>query len=365
MHERPQGAPSHARSFSDEPVRSVRGRARQGLQPAGAERGRDAVMPRTGLTVLLALLAAWPATGHGLELDFPGRPDLSAEVIRNPDSYMLPVGPWSGGEMPTLEVTGRVVQQAWRLRAPGLTTLQILRPLRKQLVESGFELLLDCDGRNCGGFDFRFGTRVLPAPDMFVDLFDYRFVSARKGSGGTAQYLSVLVSRSAGTGYVQVIHVTPETSEAGQIRASGKPRSADTGATAGTGADGAAESLSRTLETSGYAILGDLEFETGSAQLGSGPFGSLATLAGFLRDRPSRRIALVGHTDSVGSLESNIALSRRRAEAVARRLIDAHGVAAEKLEARGVGYLAPVASNLTEPGRDANRRVEAVVLATE
>jgi len=75
------------------------------------------------------------------------------------------------------------------------------------------------------------------------------------------------------------------------------------------------------------------------------------------------RIALVGHTDTVGALDSNIALSQARAEAVRTRLVEEHGVAPERIEAHGIGFLAPRASNRSEAGRDSNRRVEAVVIA--
>ena len=85
-------------------------------------------------------------------------------------------------------------------------------------------------------------------------------------------------------------------------------------------------------------------------------------MAAFLNAQPSVRVALVGHTDSVGSLSGNIALSKRRAQSVRQRLIDAHGIEAARMQAEGMGYLAPVASNLAETGRDQNRRVEVILL---
>ena len=112
-------------------------------------------------------------------------------------------------------------------------------------------------------------------------------------------------------------------------------------------------------------MLERLEFETGTSDLGPGPYATLERLAELLTAEPALRIALVGHTDAVGGLEDNIALSRKRAEAVRQWLIDGHGVASDRLEARGAGYLAPRASNLTEAGREANRRVEVVLLSAE
>ena len=63
-------------------------------------------------------------------------------------------------------------------------------------------------------------------------------------------------------------------------------------------------------------ILGDLEFESGSANLGPGPFLSLTKLADYLNTTPDARIVLVGHTDAVGSLAGNMDLSAKRARRV-------------------------------------------------
>lgn len=315
---------------------------------------------RTPGAILALVLWVMPdGSSAALELDLPGQPTLSAEVIRNPDSYMLPVGPWTDGRIPTTQVSGRVLQQAWRLQASGITTGQIIAPLRKQVTDLGYEILLDCSGRQCGGFDFRFETRILPAPDMFVDLFDYRFLAARKRDGPEGEAISILVSRSAGTGYVQLIQVTPPGGTPVPTRpADSEKETARSGVTE-------LPPVAEEIESEGHVILRDLEFETGSAQLGPGPFPSLVALAEYLRANPSRRIAVVGHTDSTGTLETNISLSRQRASEVMARLVEKHGIPAGQLESGGMGYLAPVAPNVTGAGREANRRVEAVLVNSE
>lgn len=81
--------------------------------------------------------------------------------------------------------------------------------------------------------------------------------------------------------------------------------------------------------------------------------------------RPNLRIAIVGHTDTVGGLEANIAVSRARASAVRDRLIERYDVAPNRIEAGGMGYLSPVASNLTPEGREMNRRVEVILLGED
>jgi len=75
---------------------------------------------------------------------------------------------------------------------------------------------------------------------------------------------------------------------------------------------------------------------------------------------PDLKIAVVGHTDNVGGYETNLDLSRQRADAVVAELVAAYGVAADRLFAAGASFLAPIASNETDEGRALNRRVELV-----
>jgi len=86
----------------------------------------------------------------------------------------------------------------------------------------------------------------------------------------------------------------------------------------------------------------------------------LAEIAKLLANNPTLNLHVVGHTDSTGAFDHNMTLSKARADAVMNALVSAHGVAASRLQASGVGPLAPVASNDTEDGRAKNRRVELV-----
>ncbi len=314
-------------------------------------------MRRAALPALV--MALYPGALMALDLSLPGNAVLGREVSKAADSYLLPVGPFAEGAIPTLEVEGQMLQQAWRLEAQAMTTLQMLTPLRDQLVEAGYDILLDCNSKECGGFDFRFNTRVMTAPDMFVDLFDYRFLSARHVQGeGEPDYISVLVSLSGKTGYIQVIHLAPDGTLQPTVVA-------DAAVPATTIQPGSDLPVSQALVQQGHLILSDLRFESGSSELGAGPFISLQDLAAFLKTDADLRVALVGHTDAVGGLNPNIALSKQRAGSVLERLVSAHSVPRRQLEAEGMGYLSPIAPNLTQAGREANRRVEAVLLNSE
>lgn len=340
---------------------------------------RASICSRTGNTIpapadilrkaLVALCAAALWTGAALsqtlELSLPSGARSTAEIRTSPDTFALPVGPFTDGVLPVLEVSGTVIRRAWQIPAQGLTTLQVLTPLREQILATGFAPLYECADRVCGGFDFRYAADILEAPAMHVDLFDYRVLSARRDTELGPFHTMLLVSRTATLAYVQLVLITPEGVGGLDINRDETPAEPPKDDDPAPRPVTDAGPLADQLEGNGHAILGDLEFETGSSTLSDKSYASLQALASYLKDRPDRRVALVGHTDTQGSLEGNIGLSRRRAQSVLDRLVSRYGVPGAQLDAEGMGYLAPVASNLTEAGREANRRVEAVLLNTK
>ena len=242
-------------------------------------------------------------------------------------------------------------KSVWRLPSPNGTTLETFAGLRLQLIEQGYDVTYECRTQGCGGFDFRFAVDLIGAPDMLIDLGDFRALTAQSGQ----DWVFLFVSATPAAHFVQVITVgkTPETLQ-GAATAPASLVPAQIGG-----------SIAMQLDQTGRAILSDLSFETGASSLQDIPFDSLTQLAQYLADNPTRNVALVGHTDSSGSLEANIALSKRRATAVMDRLTADYGVDPAQIAAEGMGYLAPVASNLTQTGRDTNRRVEVIVTSTE
>lgn len=303
-----------------------------------------------------ALLLAAPAAHAAPTLSLPPSAARTVEDKAAMGSYALPIGPWSGGAIETLSTEGEVTQTAWRIRDSDISTMAVLARLRDQLRGEGFEILFECETETCGGFDFRFSTPVLPEPEMHVDLGDFRFLSARRIDGPVPDYVSLLVSRSAENGFVQMTRVGAALVEPAPIaKARFTARENEPGSAA----------VADELTTAGKVVLDDLDFGSGATKLGDSRFASLAALAEYLKANPDKTIALVGHTDAEGSLAGNVALSRKRAQAVMERLVSVHGVDPAQLSADGVGFLSPVASNLTPEGRTQNRRVEALITSTQ
>jgi len=121
-----------------------------------------------------------------------------------------------------------------------------------------------------------------------------------------------------------------------------------------------AAALAGDLKSSGHVALYGIYFDTGSAVLKPESEAALGEITRLLQGDAALKLHVVGHTDNVGTLESNLKLSQARAEAVVQALVTKHGIAAARLKSGGVGSLCPVAANDAEEGRAKNRRVELV-----
>lgn len=114
------------------------------------------------------------------------------------------------------------------------------------------------------------------------------------------------------------------------------------------------------LSKSGKTTLNGIYFDTAKSTLKPESDATIAEIAKLLKEQPKLKVFIVGHTDSVGTVDSNLKLSQERARAVVTALTTRHGIAAARLVAFGNGPYAPVATNRDEDGRAKNRRVEMV-----
>lgn len=312
----------------------------------------------------LGLTLALVAGGRGLGQTLPEGAQLLAQEASSRAEALLATAPWSaaGGVAPD-RVAGAVTTASWQIPAPGLSTLDLGLHWQAELLAEGFTPGFACVAAGCGGFDFRFAIPVLPEPDMHVDLGDFRYMTFRRDGPSGAEHRAVLISRGAGALYAQITTVLP----APPVNA---PPAGPPGAEPLALADAAPETpkaeapvpgLIALLTGQGRAVLEDLDFASGTADLSPGDYASLDTLGEWLAANPDARVTLVGHTDATGGLAANMALSLRRAQSVRERIASRHDLAAGQVQAEGVGYLAPRASNLTAEGQALNRRVEVVL----
>ncbi|MDP1911117.1 MAG: OmpA family protein [Hyphomicrobium sp.] len=297
---------------------------------------------------LIACLAATGAQAQQRDVagarDFPGIGRFAGSAItgyqvKDFDATRLQAAPFKDGKAADeRKPEGRVTRIAYRT-TPGPSIVEVSRNFESQLAKAGFETLTACDTDVCGGIPFTEALDGLPAPQMWVDGFNFHYYAARKAEGARETYATVLVSKNNDDVTAQLI-VT------------------QVGAIENKMVDAAA--MAKGLGSAGHIALYGIYFDPDKATLKPESKPTLDEIAKLLRAQGSLNVVIVGHTDSQGSYEHNMDLSRRRAEAVAAALVKSYQIAPARLRAAGVGYLAPVASNASEDGRALNRRTELV-----
>jgi outer membrane protein OmpA-like peptidoglycan-associated protein len=125
--------------------------------------------------------------------------------------------------------------------------------------------------------------------------------------------------------------------------------------------EGTGVSVTRAGDNITLNLPSGITFASNSADLNSQFYSALEGVTLVLKEYDKTVVEVAGHTDSTGSDQLNQALSERRAQSVAAYLVS-HGVKSQRLITIGAGEAHPVASNDTEQGRAANRRVELTIV---
>ncbi|MEO1493469.1 MAG: OmpA family protein [Pseudomonadota bacterium] len=299
--------------------------------------------------------AAGPADAQAPDPPDPGAPVGAVQTARADrafDSYPLPIEPFAPGHQGVERIDGRVVWSAFRFETEA-STVDILNGYKTRLGTQGFDTLFACATEFCGGFDFRFDAALLPPPAMLIDVADFVQLSLRRPE--PEAYISVLISRVLGDVYIQTVTAVPATSE---VAITDTPVAETAEETVILPVEERA--LVDRLLRDGHVPVAGLEFAPGGSALSERSSAALDMLARMLSRDSELAVVIVGHSDNQGGLDVNIELSRRRAESVMAALVS-RGVPEGQLDARGIGYLAPVTNNATDDGRAANRRVELVL----
>lgn len=116
------------------------------------------------------------------------------------------------------------------------------------------------------------------------------------------------------------------------------------------------------LEANASIVLKNIFFDVNRYDLKPESTSELDKLFVLLRDNPTLKIQISGHTDNVGKAEDNLVLSNNRAQAVVKYLVT-KGIAQPRLTFKGYGATQPVADNATEEGKAQNRRTEMKVIS--
>lgn len=247
-----------------------------------------------------------------------------------------------------LKLEGRITAITYRI--PGQKSpLEILRNYQQATASKGFETLFECKGYDECGNDFSRPVRATgPAAGGFdgsAVYSDTRALLSKRPSAEGDSYLLLMARAHAEKGYTEVFQevVDIQPMARGQIKLE---ESSD---------------LKKGLDATGRVAVYGVHFDTAKTDIKPDSQATLEQMAKLLKDNPELKVYIVGHTDNVGVLDSNLVLSKRRAEAVVKALNGDFGILEERMGAYGVASLAPIAANGEEAGRALNRRVEIVL----
>jgi OmpA-OmpF porin, OOP family len=121
------------------------------------------------------------------------------------------------------------------------------------------------------------------------------------------------------------------------------------------------DKLTQGIREQGKVVLSGIYFDTDKDIVKPESGQALGAISDYLQKNPQQQFFVVGHSDTAGSYEHNVDLSRRRAQAVVAALTAKYPAAKSGLTAVGIGPVAPAGTNASDTGRAGNRRVELVL----
>lgn len=259
---------------------------------------------------------------------------------------------------------------------PGTSALAALRSYQQDLAASGYKTIFECDGEKsstqegkpCEQMDYLSSTGASQLDAIFPKT-SWTFSDSSQPScaaGGTIKDARYSVLQNAEGALVALATFSPDVNSVYCDQAAYKDRvfvalsRVQPKARVQNMVAVSASEMQKSMDSTGRVALYGIFFDTGSSVIKPESNTALAEIAKLLNTNPALKLHVVGHTDNQGSLDSNFALSKARAQAVSVALSQNYAIAAARLNANGVSSLAPVASNTDEAGRAKNRRVELV-----
>jgi len=290
-------------------------------------------------TILPAVLAqdAQGSKDHPLISRYPGS-TLSEYAQKAFDEYELPLSKFAGGKYEKTQHLEGKVTAIYYTTPEGRSALEIYRNYESGLKNGGFQTLFTC-AKTCGDAP---PSNLMPINDAWGNYSDdTRYLAAQLPRPAGDVYVALWVYDSSFDikTFLAVIEIKPM--ESGLVTVN-------------------AASLAGDITRTGHASVYGIYFDTGKADVKPESDATLKEISKLMQQNPQLKLYVVGHTDNQGALDTNMDLSKRRADAVLAALTTKYAIPAARLRALGDGPSAPVASNDSEEGRAKNRRVELV-----
>jgi hypothetical protein len=269
---------------------------------------------------------------------YPGS-TLDDCIYKDFDEFTLPVGKNTDGKFSkTQHLEGKIT--ALEYTAPeGRSVLEVFRNYQGALNKAGFQTIFTCAAEEpCFNDLLQVGT-IYNAGWEHWGYARLHYLAAKLPRPQGDAYVCLMMGGETVAVLLYIVETKPM--ESGLITVD-------------------ATALQGGLAQVGHVEVPGIFFDFAKSDVKPESKPALDEIAKMLKTNPAMRVWVVGHTDSVGTIEANLKLSEARAAAVAKALAANYGISATRLKGYGVGPLAPVASNDSEEGRAKNRRVELV-----
>ena len=280
------------------------------------------------IVIILAPNAFSQNEGHPLIKPFEGS-YIQGQEVKEFDEQQLVIGKvQEDGSVNTVKLEGKVTRIDYG-DPENRSSLERIRNYEEAFKKAGFEIKFICGKEECG-------------PEIGIETIGYY---------PPERYLTAFLKRKEGNVWVGVF--VPAGPWSKIIVVEEKPM--ETGMVKVT-----ADVFKTNILRDGHAAVYGIYFDTGKSVIKPESDATIKEIAALLKANTTMQVYIVGHTDIMGKLKENMELSQKRAEAVVNELITKYKIPSTSLEAKGVGPLAPVATNDTEEGKELNRRVEIV-----
>ena len=244
-------------------------------------------------------------------------------------------------EKTPLKLTGDLSRHIYIMQ--NVSTLKVYENYKAALLKAGFSFISQCELEQCGtekqASDL--GGQVSMEENAYNWYRKPYYLLAKKAMPTGNLYAAIFIGGHEDEVGLQQIILEEKSVQTGLVNVN-------------------ADALKQQIDADGKALIYGIYFDTGKAAIKTESKPTLDAIGELLKRNPDLLLYVVGHTDDTGDGAANVALSKQRADAVVAALIKDYQIAANRLQAQGVGPYAPASNNTSDAGKQKNRRVELV-----